>query len=136
VWALAPFTFQITLPEVPKIFILRQILTRMFFGGGHIGSMMASLRSNRRKRPNMRLEFDYKSRQGIHHVEHKTLKKLSAREIAQIRFMISLAKKAERYRMLLMLALSIVILALLIWGFLELFAWFEHQPKDIFTPNA
>ena len=91
---------------------------------------------NRRKRPNMRLELDYKSRQGTHKVEHKEVKKLSAREIAQIRFMISLAKKAERHRNLLLLALSVVVLALLVWGFLELFAVFQNQPKDIFTPNA
>jgi hypothetical protein len=91
---------------------------------------------NRRNRPSMRLPLDYKSRQGIHKVEYKETKRLSAREIAQIRFMISLAKKAERHRSLLLLGISIIVLALLIWGFLELFTWFEQQPNDIFTPNV
>jgi hypothetical protein len=100
-------------------------------------SMIPFLNSiNRRKRPNMRLEFDYESRKGISKVEYKETKKLTAREIAQIRFMISLAKKAERHRSLLLLGISIIVLALLIWGFLELFTWFEQQPNDIFTPNV
>lgn len=84
----------------------------------------------------MRLPLDYKSRQGIHKVEYKETKKLSAREIAQIRFMISLAKKTERYRSLLLLLLSVAVLALLVWGFLELFTWIGNLPKDIFTPNV
>lgn len=90
----------------------------------------------RRKRPNLRLEFDYKSRQGIKDVQYKETKKLSAREIAQIRYVISLQQKTERYRQLILLGLSVILLALLIWGFLALFNWFAAQPEDIFNPNA
>ncbi len=100
-------------------------------------SLIPFLRSiNRRKRPNMRLEFDYKSRKGIQKIAHKKVKKLSAREIAQIRFMLSQDKKVKRKRELMMLGVSLIALIILVWIFLLVFNWFAAQPADIYNPNA
>jgi predicted N-acyltransferase len=100
-------------------------------------SFIPFLRSiNRRKRPNMRLEFDYESRKGIQKIERKNVRQLSAREIAQIRFMLSQDKKVKRKRQLLILAISIIALITLVWLFLFLFNWFAAQPADIYNPNV
>lgn len=108
----------------------------MFFGSGHVSAMLASLRSNRRKRPNMRLELDYRSRQGIKNVEYKKTKKLTAKEIAQIRLIVAERNKHRVRNQLLFLALSLVLLGLILWGFLLLVNWFAAQPADIYNPNA
>ncbi len=108
----------------------------MFFGGGHIAAMVASLRTNRRNRPNMRLEFDYQSRKGVRNFRFRKNKKLTAQQIAQLRFAIEQNKKHRLRNQLLVLAISIVLLTLLIWGFLALFNWFAAQPADIYNPNA
>ena len=84
----------------------------------------------------MRLEFDYKSRQGIKGVEYKETKKLTAREIAQIRYMVRLRQRTRGYRQLIILLISIAVLALLVWGFIAVFQWFASQPADIYNPNA
>jgi hypothetical protein len=100
-------------------------------------SMIPFIKSiNRRKRPNLRLEFDYESRKGIRKIERKEVKKLSAREIAQIRFIISERKKEKQKRQLLMLGISIIAVVLIVIIFLAIFNWFAAQPADIYNPNA
>jgi uncharacterized membrane protein len=90
---------------------------------------------NRRRRPNMRMAFDYESRKGIQSITHKKTKKLTAREIARIRFMLQQDKKAKQKRQWLMLAVSLVLLAVFVGLFLLIFNWFAAQPADIYHSN-
>ena len=84
----------------------------------------------------MRIEFDYKSRKGIRDFRFKQNKKLSAQQIAQLRFAVEQNKKHRLRNQALLFGISIVLLALLVWGFLLLFNWFAAQPADIYNPNA
>lgn len=108
----------------------------MFFGAGHVAAMVASLRTNKRKRPNMRIEFDYKSRRGIRNFRFRQNKKLSAQQISQLRFAVEQNRKHRLRNQIIVLIISIVLLGLLIWGFLLVFNWFAAQPSDIYNPNA
>lgn len=84
----------------------------------------------------MRVEFDYHSRKGVQNFRFKKNKKLTAQQIAQLRFAIEQNKKHRLRNQLVILAISLLFMALIMWGFITLFHWFESQPTDIFNPNA
>lgn len=104
----------------------------MTWGAGHVFAMISSLKNNRRKRPNMRLEFDYNSRKGVRNFRYRKTKPLSAQQSAHWHETALTAKKRRQRKQLLGAIVSVVILFLVVWGFTSLFYWLVALPGDIF----
>ena len=90
------------------------------------------LQRRRNSKPNIRLKFDYRSRQGITAVERKEVKPLTAKEIAQLRYYLDDAKRNKRKYQILAVFISLAALVGLVFLFLELVKFLQHQPDDIF----
>lgn len=80
----------------------------------------------------MRLEFDYRSRQGISGVDHKEIKPLTRKEIAQLRYYLEQAKRNKRKYQFLAVLISLVALALIVFLFLEFVAFLQDSPPGFF----
>lgn len=95
-------------------------------------AILRNLKKRRKTRPNMRLEFDYRSRQGISGVDHKEIKPLTRKEIAQLRYYLDDAKRKKRKYQFLAVLISLAALALIVFLFLELVEYLQDSPPGFF----
>lgn len=100
--------------------------------GTHGAAAIRQLR-NRRHTPNMRVEFDVASHQHYFKFKHgKRPKQLSAKEIAQLRVSIEMAKRHRVKYQILAVLISIVLLAALVWGVWFFICWLQELPADVY----
>jgi len=81
----------------------------------------------------MRVEFDKESHRHYFKFKHgKSHKKLSAQEIAQLRYSLEMAKRHKVKYQILAVLISILVLAALVWGVLFFIEWLQELPSDVY----
>ena len=100
--------------------------------GTHGTSYLRQLRE-RKYTPNMRVAFDRFSHQWYFTLKKLApTKKLTAQQIAQLRFNLEKAKRKRIKQQILALLLSVVVLGLLLWGASVFINWLQHLPAEAF----
>ena len=101
--------------------------------GTHGAAAIRQLR-NRKHAPNMRVGFDKEAHQ--HYFKYKKpkkeSKKLTAQEIAQLRYSLEMAKRHKVKYQVLAVIISLLVLVLLVWGVLFIIEWLQELPSDVY----
>jgi hypothetical protein len=81
----------------------------------------------------MRVEIDKESHKHNFNFKHgEPSKKLTAKEIAQLRFYIDEARRNKMKYQIMALFISLGMLALLIWSVLHFINWLQGLPSDVY----